>query len=74
MRVRLRKMREAYGLTQQALSEAVGISRPHYVQIESGNKTPSLPLAIKIKNALSYYNDDLFDNVSAPAAAPKRQE
>lgn len=63
MRVRLRKLREAQGFTQMSFAEAAGISRSYYSQVESGEKAPSLRTAIRIKKALAYENDDLFDNV-----------
>ena len=64
MRVKMRKLREGYGFTQQTFSEAIGISRTHYTQVETGEKQPSLRLALRIKQALNYYGDDLFDNTS----------
>lgn len=63
MRVRMQKLREANGFTQKRFSQILGCSRSHYSQIESGDKAPSLKLAIKIKAALRYQNDDLFDNI-----------
>lgn len=73
MRVRLQRMREAQGYTQYTIADALNISRSHYSQIESGDKTPSLPVAISIKKLLGYENDDLFDDkvFSLPAGAPK---
>ncbi len=73
MRVRLVRMREAQGYTQYTLAPALGISRSHYSQIESGEKNPSLKLALRIKSVLGYTNDDLFDNTafSLPQNAPK---
>lgn len=62
MRVKLQKLREGYGFTQQSFSEVLGISRSHYSQVESGEKAPSLRLALKIKKALNYQNDDIFEN------------
>lgn len=66
MRVTLQRLREANGYTQQTFSKAVGISRSHYSQIESGDKGPGFNLALRIKRALNYYGDDLFDD-STPA-------
>lgn len=65
MRVKLQKLRQANGYTQQTFSDAIGISRSHYSQIESGEKIPSLKLALRIKKALSYSQDDIFDNITA---------
>ena len=62
MRVKLRKMRETYGFTQYTFADALGISRTHYSQIETGAKNPSLQLAISIKHLLGYKDDDLFEN------------
>lgn len=62
MRAKLQRLREASGYTQQKLSAAVGVSRSHYSQIESGDKQPSLRLALRIKRVLNYYGDDIFDN------------
>lgn len=62
MRAKLRHLREANGYTQQAFSDAVGISRTHYAQVEQGVKQPSLRLAFRIKRMLNYYGDDIFDN------------
>lgn len=62
MRVKLQQMREVQGFTQQQFSEAVGTSRSHYSQIETGEKQPSLRLALRIKRVLNYYGDDIFDN------------
>lgn len=60
MRVLLTKLRTAQGFTQQSFAEAIGISRNHYSQIETGDKNPSLSVALKIKDALGYKNDDIF--------------
>ena len=62
MRARLQRLREAQGFTQQTFSEAAGPSRSHYSQIETGEKQPSFNLALRIKRALNYYGDDIFDN------------
>jgi putative transcriptional regulator len=62
MRVKLQQLREAHGYTQQTFSNAIGISRSHYSQVETGEKQPSLKLALKIKRMLNYYDDDVFDN------------
>ena len=66
MRVKLVKLRESRGYTQQTFSKAVGISRSHYSQIETGEKEPSLKVGLKIKRVLDYPNDDIFLNKKAP--------
>ena len=63
MRTKLQRLREASGYTQQTFSTAVGISRSHYAQVETGDKQPSLRLALRIKRVMNYYGDDIFDNI-----------
>lgn len=63
MRARLQHFREAKGFTQETFSVLVGISRSHYAQIETGDKQPSLKVALRIKQTLGYYGDDIFDDV-----------
>lgn len=69
MRTKLKKMRKACGFSQYTFADALGISRSHYSQIEAGNKTPSFPLAKKIKSVLGYDNDDIFNQSN-----PKNQQ
>lgn len=66
MRIKLIQMREAMGFTQSQFSALVGISRSHYSQIETGEKNPSLKLALNIKRALNYDGDDIFLVQKAP--------
>jgi putative transcriptional regulator len=61
MRIKLQRIREQCGFTQQQFADALGISRSHYSQIETGDKSPSLEVAIKIKKALRYDGDDIFE-------------
>lgn len=62
MREILKRERIRQNLTQKEIADKAGISRVHYTQIEnaSNNKNPSLEVALKIKRALNYDNDDLF--------------
>lgn len=64
MRAKLKNIRAESGYTQQSFSEAIGTSRSHYSQIETGEKNPSLRLALRIKRQLGYYGDDIFDNAA----------
>lgn len=68
MRKILKQERIKKGLTQQEIADLVGISRVHYTQIEnnSGNKKPSLDVAIGIKKVLGYSGDDLFLVANVP--------
>lgn len=72
MRVKLQKLREAHGYTQQTFSKAVGTSRSHYSQIETGEKAPSLKLALRIKRELNYKDDDIFFDFKCPVSGQSR--
>lgn len=63
MRKKLRQLRTELGYTQASFGKVVKASTTHYSQIEQGIKWPSLRLALRIKQALGYPGDDLFDNV-----------
>lgn len=69
MRQILKRERLKRNLTQQEVADKAGISRVHYTQIENGshNKNPSLDVAIKIKKALQYHDDDLFLSQNVPS-------
>ena len=66
MRLKLIQLREAAKQTQQTTSEAVGISRSHYSQIETGDKDPSLKVGLRIKSFFKYKKDDIFFNSERP--------
>ena len=46
--VRLRELRKERGVSQQALADAVGVTRQTIIAIEKGKYLPSLTLALKI--------------------------
>ncbi len=56
----VRERRTALGLTQQALAEAVGVSRQSINAIEQGKYIPSLPLAIQLARVFGVGTDDCF--------------
>ena len=63
---RIRKIRKARGLSQEQLSEMVGISVTHMSHIETGNTKLSLPVLVDLANALEVRTDDLlYDKVTA---------
>lgn len=66
MRVKLAALRKDMGLSQEMAAEKIHISRSHYSQIESGDKTPSLDIALRIKQVFDYSDDDIFLNLNAP--------
>jgi DNA-binding XRE family transcriptional regulator len=56
---RVRVFREHRGLTQQALADACGISKPYLSQIEAGRRRPSTGVLTKLATALAVEIDDL---------------
>ena len=59
----IREKREKKGLSQSALARLVGVSQSAINQIESGVRTPSLALLMKICDALeiSMFSEDKED-------------
>ena len=51
----LKRMRILKNMTQKEIAEKVGIARNTYTNIELGVKNPSLNVALKIKEVLSYF-------------------
>lgn len=61
-RLNLLKLRESLGLSQQQVAEKAQISRSFYALIESGRKTPSLPVAHRIAKALETSVEIFFED------------
>ncbi|EMF0340853.1 TPA: MobT family relaxase [Enterococcus faecium] len=64
----IQQTRLAYGLSQNKLAVAAGISRPYLSEIETGKIQPSLQIKQKIQDTLDRYNPEyplelLFDYV-----------
>ena len=66
MRIKLQRLRETAGYTQATMAEAIGVSRSHYSQIETGAKDPALKTGLKIKSVLGFGGDDIFLDENAP--------
>lgn len=60
---RIRRIRKARGLSQEELAEQVGISTTHMSHIETGNTKLSLPVFIRLAEALEIPTDDLLHDV-----------
>ncbi|MFO7243788.1 MAG: helix-turn-helix transcriptional regulator [Actinomycetes bacterium] len=60
MRNDVRERREARGLSQAALGEALGVSRQTVNSIETGKYDPSLPLAIAIARFFESTVEEIF--------------
>jgi putative transcriptional regulator len=57
---RIRELREARGLTQAALAEAVDVSRQTIIAIEKGRYDLSLSLAFRIADAFGETVEAVF--------------
>lgn len=57
---RVRELRTAADMTQQALADAVGVSRQTINAIETGRYMPSLEVALKIAGSFEASTDDVF--------------
>lgn len=60
MRIKLIETRKKKGYTQEDMADKLNIARTTYTGYENGNFSPSLEIAIKIKEILKYKNDDIF--------------
>ena len=56
---RIKRLSMEKGLTQERLSEAIGVGPSHMSHIESGSTVPSLEVFIAILNALDCSADEL---------------
>ena len=67
---RIRALREAHGLTQEAFAERAGLTYKHYQQVEAGRK-PNIRLdtLIKMADGLGLTLSELADFDFAPAVA-----
>lgn len=62
MREQLKEIRKSKNLTQLQVANKLNIERSYYTKIERGQRTPSLDVALKIKEVLNYSDDDIFKN------------
>jgi putative transcriptional regulator len=60
MEHRIKELRASFGLTQEQLSEQIGVSRQTIISIENGRYNPSLELAFKIAKAFRCKIEDVF--------------
>lgn len=58
---RLRKARQAKGLTQSEVAKKAGISENHYAQIERAEKNPTLSTFKSIIKAIGVSSSEILD-------------
>jgi putative transcriptional regulator len=67
----IRRLRFERGeMTQQALADAVGVTRQTIIALEAGKYTPSLLLAMKLARHFGVTVDELFHFAETEAAPP----
>ena len=60
---RLKVIRNNKGMTQEQLSEMVGINSKYLSSIERGKENPTLNMIIKISESLDATIDDIFKDI-----------
>jgi transcriptional regulator with XRE-family HTH domain len=71
---RLRELRQKYGVTQQQLSVATGLTEGYISNMERGQKVPSLTTILRLAVALGCRVTELmsiFDKTDLPSILPK---
>lgn len=63
MNSKVRELRQAAGLSQAALGEAVGVSRQTINAVETGRYDPSLTLAARLARHFGSTIEEIFDVV-----------
>ncbi len=63
MSTMLRRIREIRGLNQRELAEAAGVNASSICRFETGSRTPSLPVALRIADKLRAPVELLFENL-----------
>ena len=58
--VRLREIRARYGVSQEELAKAIGVTRQTIIAIEKGRYLPSLSLALRIARFFKLRVEDIF--------------
>ncbi|SIT90866.1 helix-turn-helix transcriptional regulator [Edaphobacillus lindanitolerans] len=61
MKNQIKENRAEHGMTQDALAEALGVSRQTVISLEKGRYNPSLELAFKLAAVFGCRIEDLFD-------------
>ncbi len=57
---RVYELRMKFGITQETLAEAIGVTRQTIIAIEKGNYTPSVILALKISKFFKKPLEEIF--------------
>ncbi len=72
--MRIKTLRRALGLTQQALADKTEVSRIYIQALESGRRTPSMKLLNRLADALEVEVQDLVKSVSSQGGRLQLEE
>ncbi|WP_204836955.1 helix-turn-helix domain-containing protein [Mycobacteroides salmoniphilum] len=64
---RLRALREALGLSQEAAAHKCGIHWTQYAKVERGQRSPRLETLVRIVDGLDLDASDLINGLPVPA-------
>ena len=70
---RIKEYRQRSHLTQQQLSEKIGVSISTVYQMEKGHKIPSLRNAFKLANFFNVPIEDIFPELVRASPYPKEK-
>jgi transcriptional regulator with XRE-family HTH domain len=70
--MRLKRLRDARGLSQTALAEKAGISRGYLARLEAAQQDPTLTVVEKLAKALKISVAELLKSVRSAAADTAR--
>lgn len=66
---RVRHLRNARGMTQEALAHAVQMDRSFVAEVETGSRNPSMISVARIARGLDVSLEELFEGVRVPPPA-----
>lgn len=71
---RLRQLREAKGLSQNAIQQKTGLFRNCISRVENGHTNPSLPVLERLADAMKVRLPELFEGGSGKSEVPRLPE
>lgn len=71
---RIRKLRKARGMTQESLSEKIGVNASYLSRVERGEKGCSVDMFVNLSDVFSVTLDYLILGKSAPGTADIKAE
>jgi transcriptional regulator with XRE-family HTH domain len=70
---RLKRLREAAGLTQEQMAERAGCNQFTVAKLEGGKQEPAWPLVLQLADALGVATDEFRMRGDEPELGPRRR-